>query len=272
MADNGVVAGGRLTDWVSLGVLAAFVPRDVVDDAVAAAGKQARRSDGKLPPHVMVYFVMALALFADDDYEEVAARLTETLAAWGCWDDSWSVPTSGGITQARQRLGYEPLEKLFGEVAAPVAEELTAGAFLGNWRLMAIDGFEWDVPDTPQNAAAFGFPGSGKDDQPAYPKVRVVTVSECASHAVVDAAMGGVATGAMLAIARIAGETAPLLFTALSYTYMSTDVMNPIASLTYQIYYYAGSPYEQWHAMAWAATTGRGCSERPEVTAGSLPR
>jgi phosphate transport system permease protein len=71
---------------------------------------------------------------------------------------------------------------------------------------------------------------------------------------VLRAAMGGVATGAMLAIARIAGETAPLLFTALSYNYMSTDVMSPIASLTYQIYYYAGSPYEQWHAMAWAAT------------------
>ena len=195
MADNGVVtAGGRLTDWVSLGVLAAFVPRDAVDDAVAAAGKQARRSDGKLPPHVMVYFVMALALF-DDDYEEVAARLTETLTAWGCWDDSWSVPTSGGLTQARQRLGYEPLKALFAEVAAPVAEELTAGAFLGPWRLMAIDGFEWDAPDTKENAAAFGFAGTGADDpgRPAFPKVRVVTVSECASHAVADAAMGGVA-------------------------------------------------------------------------------
>jgi phosphate transport system permease protein len=71
---------------------------------------------------------------------------------------------------------------------------------------------------------------------------------------VLRAAAGGVATGAMLAIARIAGETAPLLFTALSYNYLSTDVMNPMASLTYQIYYYAGSPYEQWHAMAWAAT------------------
>jgi Insertion element 4 transposase N-terminal/Transposase DDE domain len=199
MADNGVVAGGRVTDWVSLGVLAAFVPRDAVDDAVAVAGKQARRSDGKLPPHVVVYLVMALALLADDDYEEVAARLTETLAAWGCWDDSWSVPTSGGITQARQRLGYEPMKELFTEVAVPVAEQLTAGAFLGRWRLMAIDGFEWDAPDTKENAAAFGFPGGGADDagRPAYPKVRVVTISECASHAVVDAAMGGVAgTGA----------------------------------------------------------------------------
>jgi hypothetical protein len=157
--------------------------------------KQARRSDGKLPPHVVVYLVMALALFADDDYEEVAARLTETLTSWGCWDDSWSVPTSGGITQARQRLGYEPLRELFAGVAAPVAEELTPGAFLGPWRLMSIDGFEWDAPDTGENAAAFGFSGAGADDgdRPADPKVRVVTVGECASHAVADAEMGGVA-------------------------------------------------------------------------------
>jgi hypothetical protein len=83
MTHNGVVAaGGRLTDWISLGVLASSVPRDAVDEAVAAAGKGARRSDGKLPPHVMVYFAMAMALFADEDYEEVATRLTETLASW----------------------------------------------------------------------------------------------------------------------------------------------------------------------------------------------
>src|SRR5260370_700926 len=60
---------------------------------------------------------------------------------------------------------------------------------------MAIDGFEWDAPGTKENAAAFGFSGAGADDadRPAYPKVRVVTVSECASHAVVDTAMGAVA-------------------------------------------------------------------------------
>ena len=100
-----------------------------------------------------------------------------------------------GITQARQRLGCEPLAGLFSEVAVPVADELTRDAFLGPWRLMAIDGFEWDAPDTRENAAEFGFSGSVADerDRPAYPKVRVVTVSECASHAVVDAAIGGVA-------------------------------------------------------------------------------
>ncbi|HEY7544813.1 MAG TPA: phosphate ABC transporter permease PstA [Blastocatellia bacterium] len=71
---------------------------------------------------------------------------------------------------------------------------------------------------------------------------------------VLRSAASGVATGAILAIARIAGETAPLLFTALSYNDMSTSLDQPIASLTYQIYYYAGSPYEEWHAKAWAAT------------------
>ena len=176
-------------------MLAASVPRDAVDDAIEVTGRQARRRDGKLPPHVVVYLVMTLALFADDDYEEAAERLTGTLAAWGCWDETWEVPTSGGITQARQRLGYEPVKELFAQVAVPVADELTRGAFLGQWRLMAIDGFEWDAPDTGQNAAAFGFSGAKADDlgRAAFPKVRVVTVSECASHAVADAAVGGVA-------------------------------------------------------------------------------
>jgi Insertion element 4 transposase N-terminal len=192
MAHNGVVAaGGRLTDRISLGVLASSVPRDAVDEAVAAAGRGARRSDGKLPPHVMVYFAMALALFAGEDYEEVAVRLTETLASWGCWDDSWSTPTSGGITQARRRLGPEPLKLLFAKTAVPVAGLLTRGAFLRHWRLMAIDGFELDVPDTPANAAAFGYP-AGAREHPAFPKVRVVTIGECGSHAKVAAQMGPV--------------------------------------------------------------------------------
>ena len=97
MEQTGVVAGGGvLTDWISLGVLASSVPRDVVDDAIVVTGRGARRAGGKLPPHVMVYFVMALALFADEDYEEVITRLAQVLRAWGCWEDGWEVPTSGG--------------------------------------------------------------------------------------------------------------------------------------------------------------------------------
>jgi transposase IS4-like protein/DDE family transposase len=191
VADD-VVVGGRLSDWVSVGLLTSSMPRDVVDEVVAAAGRQAKRSDGTLPPRMMVYYAMALALFADDDYEEVAARLGETLASWGCWDREWTVPTSGGITQARQRLGFEPLRALFERVAVPVADELTQGAFLGRWRLMAIDGFDWDVPDTTANVAAFGRAGTG-DAASVFPKVRVVTLSECASHVMVAAQVGAYA-------------------------------------------------------------------------------
>jgi hypothetical protein len=80
---------------------------------------------------------------------------------------------------------------LFDRVAVPVAGLLTRGAFLRAWRLMAIDGFELDVPDTPANAVAFGYP-AGAREHPAFPKVRVVTIGECGSHAKVAAQAGPV--------------------------------------------------------------------------------
>jgi hypothetical protein len=190
VAQNAVVAvAGRLTDWISIGVLASSVPRDAVDEAVAACGKQAKRSDGKLPPHVMVYFAMAMALFADEDYEEVLARLAEPLMRWGCWDADWQMPGSGGITQARQRLGCEPLEHLFGEVARPVCEVLTRGAWLAGRRLVSIDGLEWDAPDSKANAAYFGYAG-GTANPSSFPKVRVLTLVESGSHAAFGARIG----------------------------------------------------------------------------------
>ena len=71
---------------------------------------------------------------------------------------------------------------------------------------------------------------------------------------VLPAAASGIATGAMLAVARVSGETAPLLFTALNYNDYSYRIEEPMASLTVQIYNYSISPYDEWHAQAWAAT------------------
>ena len=189
-------------------MLASSVPREVVDAAVAASGRGAKRSGGKLPPHVMVYYAMALALFAEEDYEAVMAELSETLAGWGCWDRAWVMPTTGGITQARARLGSEPLARIFDEVAVPVADQLTRGAWLGPWRLMAIDGVEWDLPDTPENVAEFGYVGSGAT-RSAFPKARVVAISECASHAVVAAAIGGMHIGEPTLARRLWGRLEP---------------------------------------------------------------
>ena len=70
---------------------------------------------------------------------------------------------------------------------------------------------------------------------------------------VLRTAIGGIVTGALVAMARIAGETAPLLFTALGNQFWSTSLRAPIAALPLQIFNYAISPYDEWHAQAWAA-------------------
>jgi hypothetical protein len=139
-------------DQVSVGVLVSAIPRDVIDVAVAAQGVGAKRSDGKLPAHVVAYLTMGLCLFPDDDYTEVATKLTGSLSRSGAGTRRGRCPPRRGS-------------------ARPVSG-----------RLLAIDGFDVDLPDTAQNAAEFGYAGSG-DNRSALPKARVVALAECGTHA-----------------------------------------------------------------------------------------
>jgi hypothetical protein len=209
MADGGVVR----PDQVTLGVLVTQVPRDAVDDAVAACGVREKRSDGKLPAHVITYLTLGLCLFPDDDYEEVATRVTGSLDRFGCWNAAWSVPTSSAITQARKRLGRELFPELFERTCGPVAGDAgpvaamsalgtARGSFLRNWRMLAIDGFDVDLPDSKENAAEFGYAGSG-DHRSAFPKARVVALAECGTHAFVAAEIGAWSVGERTLAARL---------------------------------------------------------------------
>ena len=200
-------------DQVTLGVLVDAVPRDAVDEAVAVCGVRERRSDGKLPAHVITYLTLGLCLFAEDDYEEVAAKVTGSLDRFGCWDAAWSVPTASAITQARKRLGRHVFPELFERTCGPVAGDpspvapaaalgTARGAFLRGWRLLAIDGFELDVPDTPANAAEFGYAGSG-ENRSAFCKARVVALAECGTHAFVAAEVGAYSIGEKTMAARL---------------------------------------------------------------------
>lgn len=197
MAVDVVDRGVARPDQVTLGVLVTQVPRDAVDEAIAVCGVREKRSDGKLPAHVVAYLTLGLCLFPDDDYEEVATKVTGSLDRWGCWGTAWSVPTSSAITQARKRLGRNMFPELFERACGPVAGEAgvaagvaalgtARGSFLRGWRLLAIDGFEVDVPDSKENAAEFGYAGSGAN-RSAFPKARVVAVAECGTHAFVAA-------------------------------------------------------------------------------------
>jgi Insertion element 4 transposase N-terminal len=195
-------------DQVSLGVLVAAVPRDVIDVAVAACGVADKRSGGKLPAHVVAYLTMAMSLFPDDDYEEVAARVTGSLSAWGCWNAAWSVPTASGITQARKRLGRNVMPEIFEGAAEAVATSDTRGAWLRQWRLLAIDGFEVDLPDTSANAGEFGYAGSG-DNRSAVPRARVVALAECGTHAFLAAEAGAWSAGEKTVASRLCPRLNP---------------------------------------------------------------
>ena len=184
------VAEDRLTDRIGLGVLTRLVHRDLVDEVLADTGRTERRRR-LLPARVVVYFVLAMTLFFDDAYEEVMRKLVEGLRFLRSWDDDWQVPTSSALCQARARLGAEPLRELYARVARPLAGAGTPGAWLGDLRVMAIDGVQLDVPDTADNEDEFGRGVSLGLDAP-YPKVKVLGLGECGTHAVIDAHLGGV--------------------------------------------------------------------------------
>lgn len=181
---------GRLTDRIGIGVLTRLVSRELVDEVVAELGRSEQRKR-LLPARVVVYFVMGLALFYGDSYEEVMRKLVQGLQWLRIWSVDWTVPTSGALTQARGRLGSAVMRELFERVAVPCARRSTKGAWLGPWRLMSLDGFDIDTPDSAANAAHFGYAGKRTAiTQVAFPKMSVVALAECGTHAIVGAEPG----------------------------------------------------------------------------------
>jgi hypothetical protein len=181
--------GGRsvsLPDVIGIGTLTRLVPRELVDEVVLSLGRKELRKN-KLPARAVAYFVMALALFYGDGYEEVMRKLSAGLEYLGTWRREWTVPSPGALCQARQRLGPEVMRELFERVAVPCAMRSTAGAWLAGRRLMALDGFGMEAPDSEENAAHFGY--AGKKGRSAFPFVRIAALAECGTHAIVAAAI-----------------------------------------------------------------------------------
>jgi hypothetical protein len=178
-----------LTDAISLGVLARIVHRDIIDDTLAETGKREQRNR-KLPAHVVVYFVLAMALFREN-YEETIRLLVNGLKGLGNWTKAWSVPTTGAISKARDRLGEDPLRVLYEKLAVPLAKPGAPGAWLRGRRLMAIDAVRIDIPDTAENLTDY----EKADSRSPFPQVHVVGLGECGTRAIIAAEIGSVRTG-----------------------------------------------------------------------------
>ncbi|MGD3112800.1 transposase domain-containing protein [Streptomyces sp. YGL11-2] len=172
-----------LSDHVRLGVVTRWVSPELVAEVLEKCGVRDKKP-GALPAGFMVYFTLALALFQQDSYDDVAEQLVG-----GVGELSESITNKSSFTRARRRLGPLVLETVFRELAGPLAPVGLAGAFYRGMRLAAVDGFVLDVPDTTANRAAFG--GPVKNSQPAgFPQARVVTLTECSTHAQIDCGGG----------------------------------------------------------------------------------
>ena len=181
--------GARITDYISLGVLTKTFPLDKVIAVVAAAGKTNQRQRD-LPAHVVVYYVIALTLYMQVSYREVLRCLLEGIK-W-LLGPEWEVKVTGksGISQARTRLGWEPLKQLHDEVVTPIAVKTTKGAWYRDWRLVSVDGSTLDVADNQDNDKAFGRPSASRGSS-AYPQVRFVSLVENGTHVLFGTLLGG---------------------------------------------------------------------------------
>ncbi|MEV0446296.1 IS4 family transposase [Streptomyces spectabilis] len=207
-ASGVVVVPSYLPDLAGIGVLTRMYPPSLVNEVVAECGRTERRRR-LLPARLVVYFLMAMALFSPAPYLEVMRHLVEGLRWADLWG-SWHPPSKAAIFRARQRLGVEPMAALFRRCARPLATEAMAGAFWRGRRLMALDGSYLDIADTAANAKEFTRPGTGRGEGTgSYPQVLVVVLVECGTHAVVDAALGSRSDGELRLAQELMGSLAP---------------------------------------------------------------
>ena len=181
-----------------LGVLTERVTPELVDEVIEVAGaREVRRR--VLPARTVAYFVLGLALFSAADsvcppgYRSVLRSLTTE------WRELRAVvlPSSSALTKARQRLGVKPVQLLFERTRGALAAAGDPGAFAFGRRLVAWDATTVDVADTAANSAAFG-----RSARAGHPQLELLTLIECGTHAVIDAASEGVANSNEHALAR----------------------------------------------------------------------
>lgn len=185
--------GTRITDYISLGVITKTFPLDRVKAVLVSQGKASQRQR-ELPAHVVVYYVICLALFMQVSYREALRCLLEGLTWLLGPGQTLAATGKSGISQARTRLGWPVMRQLHEEVVKPVAVEATKGAWYRRWRLVSLDGSTLDVADEKENERAFGRPSASRG-QSAYPQIRFVSLVENGTHVLFGTRMADYATG-----------------------------------------------------------------------------
>jgi hypothetical protein len=181
------VAAGRFAPG-QLGELTQIVPFEMVDAALVATGRVQRRIRD-LPSRVVVYLLLAAALFAECGYRQVWAHMIAGL-------DGLDVPTpsAGALAQARRRIGPAPLAALFDLLAGPAAGPATRGVWWRGRLVTALDGTALCCPDTDANLAVYRKGGSGNGGT-GYPYIRLLALVACGTRGVLAATFGATTRG-----------------------------------------------------------------------------
>lgn len=176
-----VLPGGtRLSDYLSVGVIAQVFPLSAVRAALDETGRRSQRQRS-LPAEVMIYYVITMALFRSVAAREVLRCLVDGLR-WMAPSMPVRVSGKSSISRARSRLGTAPFAALCRARVAVVAEPETRGAWYRGRRLIAFDGSTLDVPDEAENRDTFGLPGTGRGEA-AFPQIRLTAMVEVGTRA-----------------------------------------------------------------------------------------
>lgn len=230
---------------ISIGLLARAFPRARVEAVVQASGTREQRVR-MLPSWLVVYYVLALALFMDMGGGRVMRRLAGTLS-WAARGVTVVVPSEEALSRARARLGPVPLRLLFEAAAGPLGTASTPGGFWRGRRVLAVDGTTLDVQDTAANWERFGGPGtasaSGRAIRGGFPKVRVVALAECGTRALVAARVGSYATSEKALTVELLPVLGPGMLVLADRNFPGYDLWGQAAATGADLLWRAGSAF-----------------------------
>ena len=236
---------GGLEDRISVGVLARAFPRGLVDEVIDSAGARERRRR-VLPAWLTLYFTLALALFTDRGAARVMRKLAGVLA-WAQRGVTVAVPSEEALSNARSRLGAEPLRLLFLKVAGFVAAPGAAGAWWRGLRLVSLDGTTLDARDEQANWQRFGGPSTrtadGRRLRGAFPQVRLVALAECGTRALVAAVHGASGTGEKTLARELLGKLGEGMLCLADRNFACWELWHDAASTGAQLLWRTGASF-----------------------------
>ncbi|MDR2387296.1 MAG: IS4 family transposase [Deltaproteobacteria bacterium] len=176
------------THLMTIGYFAKILPRSLIDQVLALTGRDSMRIR-LFPAPEVVYFLMFMAINRRPSLEEIVRIFNQSIQKLSWAPQNCPRPNKSAISQARTRLGSEPIRLMADQVLRPMAWPDYPGAWYKGQRLMSMDETSFDLPDQQENAAYFGYPEAPKG-QAVLPQVKVLALVETATRTITAAEMG----------------------------------------------------------------------------------